>query len=319
MISIIVPIYNSSATLSRCIDSILAQTYTDFELLLIDDGSKDTSGDICGEYAKQDTRIRVFHKENGGASSARNLGLDKAQGEWVAFCDADDKVFPNWLGIFVKKSVEFDLIVQSLQTNKPLYSYVPQNKFIYGCSYEGNISDGLLLLDKEYAKGHLCTRLFKRSLIEEHHLRLDERLSYQEDLEFCFRYMTCCQRMSCTEEVGYYYYVPDYTSKYHQNSNLFPLFGSLYSSAIKIFKGKRNYLTDFYLDKYTLALLYKFKNKASDRMECLIRYRKDVGHSMLSTHLFFITKYALWLNICLPISALILALHAKCKNLPELR
>lgn len=80
LFSIIVPIYNSEKYLHRCIDSILAQTYTNFELLLINDGSKDHSGDICDEYALKDTRVRVFHKENGGVSSARNLGLLNARG-----------------------------------------------------------------------------------------------------------------------------------------------------------------------------------------------------------------------------------------------
>lgn len=89
-ISVIVPVYNVEKYLRRCIDSILAQTFTDFELLLIDDGSKDNSGDICDGYAMKDERVRVFHKKNGGVSSARNLGLDNAKGEWVSFVDADD-------------------------------------------------------------------------------------------------------------------------------------------------------------------------------------------------------------------------------------
>lgn len=89
-ISVIVPVYNTEKYLHRCIDSILAQTFTDFELLLIDDGSKDNSGTICDEYAAKDSRVRVFHKENGGVSSARNLGLDNAKGEWISFVDSDD-------------------------------------------------------------------------------------------------------------------------------------------------------------------------------------------------------------------------------------
>ena len=82
-ISVIVPVYNVEKYLSRCIESILSQTFTDFELLLIDDGSTDRSGEICDEYAKKDARIRVFHKENSGVSAARNLGLDNAKGELV--------------------------------------------------------------------------------------------------------------------------------------------------------------------------------------------------------------------------------------------
>ncbi len=79
-ISVIVPVYKAEKYLHRCVDSILAQTFTDFEVLLIDDGSPDRSGDICDEYAKKDSRVRVFHKENGGVSSARQYGIDNAQG-----------------------------------------------------------------------------------------------------------------------------------------------------------------------------------------------------------------------------------------------
>ena len=96
-ISVIVPVYNVEQYLPRCIDSILAQTFTDFEVLLIDDGSTDESGKICDEYAKKDSRIRVFHKKNGGVSSARNTGLDNAHSEWVAFVDSDDTLDVDFL------------------------------------------------------------------------------------------------------------------------------------------------------------------------------------------------------------------------------
>ena len=96
-VSIIVPVYNVEKYLQRCIESILTQTETDFELLLIDDGSKDKSGLICDEYAQKDKRVNVIHKENGGVSSARNLGIEKANGEWICFIDADDYVRQDFL------------------------------------------------------------------------------------------------------------------------------------------------------------------------------------------------------------------------------
>lgn len=92
LISIIVPVYNSEKTLNRCIDSILSQTFHDWELLLIDDGSTDCSGEICDEYAIKDKRVKVFHKGNGGVSSARNVGLNNAKGEWITFIDSDDEI-----------------------------------------------------------------------------------------------------------------------------------------------------------------------------------------------------------------------------------
>lgn len=98
-ISIIVPVYNIEQYLPRCIDSILNQSFADFELLLIDDGSKDKSGAICDEYAAKDSCIRVFHKENGGVSSARNLGLENARGEWLSFIDGDDEITEGYFNI----------------------------------------------------------------------------------------------------------------------------------------------------------------------------------------------------------------------------
>ena len=89
-ISIIIPVYKAEKYINRCVDSILAQTFTDWELLLINDGSPDNSSSICDLYAARDSRIKVFHKENGGVSSARNLGLEKATGEWITFVDSDD-------------------------------------------------------------------------------------------------------------------------------------------------------------------------------------------------------------------------------------
>ena len=94
-ISIIVPVYQVEKYIRQCIDSILAQTFTDFELILVDDGSKDNSGKICDEYAEKDKRIRVIHKENGGLSDARNKGLDNAAGKYFMFVDGDDYIAPN--------------------------------------------------------------------------------------------------------------------------------------------------------------------------------------------------------------------------------
>lgn len=111
-VSIIVPVYNAEKYLRRCIDSILSQSFEHFELLLVDDGSTDSSGVICDEYATKDNRVRVFHKTNGGVSSARNLGIVKSCGEWVAFVDADDRLLKDALNILMNKSASgTDLVI----------------------------------------------------------------------------------------------------------------------------------------------------------------------------------------------------------------
>ncbi|MCM1192282.1 MAG: glycosyltransferase [Butyrivibrio sp.] len=95
MISVIVPVYNTKEYLERCVNSLLAQTWQDMEIILVDDGSTDGSGEICDRFAERDGRVRVFHKENGGSSSARNLGIDKAKGDYIGFADSDDYVEPD--------------------------------------------------------------------------------------------------------------------------------------------------------------------------------------------------------------------------------
>ena len=113
-ISVIVPVYNAEKTLRRCVDSILAQTFEDFELILINDGSKDQSGDICDEYAAKDSRVKTIHKTNGGVSSARNAGLNIARGEYVSFADSDDFVSSEWLFKFIDNIGEHDLCFQGI-------------------------------------------------------------------------------------------------------------------------------------------------------------------------------------------------------------
>ena len=109
-ISVIIPVYNAEKYLYRCIDSVLVQTFTNWELLLIDDGSKDSSGVICDEYAAKDTRVKVFHKENGGVSDTRNYGLDLAQGKYLMFLDSDDFWLRNdVLEMLIGKAEENDL------------------------------------------------------------------------------------------------------------------------------------------------------------------------------------------------------------------
>lgn len=133
-VSVIVPVYNVEKLLQRCIDSILAQTFTDFELLLIDDGSKDKSGEICDEYAAKDSRIRVFHKQNGGVSTARNLGIDKAQGEWIYFVDSDDIVLPSALGTFCSLIYsDSELVMAGFYTSDENNTVREQRKMVRQC------------------------------------------------------------------------------------------------------------------------------------------------------------------------------------------
>ena len=116
MVSVIVPVYNVERYLSACIESVLGQTYSDWELLLVDDGSTDRSGRICDEYAENNSRIRVFHKENGGVSSARNLALDQMRGDFCIMLDSDDLIHPSLLEDTLQ-------IIHDTQTDAVIYGY----------------------------------------------------------------------------------------------------------------------------------------------------------------------------------------------------
>lgn len=215
MISIIVPVYNAEMTLKRCVDSILNQKYREFELILIDDGSKDRSGEICDEYALKDTRIRVFHKTNGGASSARNVGLDNAKGKWITFCDSDDYVYPNWLeNFYTHVSEVYDIVCQGMDSNKPLAKTLTLRT--HGVNYDGSNVDVFIdLLHVNQILGYLFLKMFRRSIIRNNNIRFDESVTLQEDDIFVIEYLSHCVGLFSSDTKGYYYFVPDWSRKYN--------------------------------------------------------------------------------------------------------
>lgn len=199
-ISIIVPVYNTEKYLDRCIQSILAQTYINFELLLVDDGSTDSSSAICDQYAEQDSRIRVFHKENGGASSARNIGLDNAQGEWITFVDSDDMVKNDYLYAMISHP-DADLIVSSFEFLDKIEDWDNSisNKFYKKQEIK-------YFIDRYTWSVVLCAtvcKLFKTTLIGL--LRFNDNISSKEDTIFTFEYLTKVNTIRTIENWGYQY------------------------------------------------------------------------------------------------------------------
>lgn len=198
IISVIVPVYNVEKYLHCCVDSILAQTITDIEVLLVDDGSTDGSGAICDEYAKKDSRVRVFHKENGGVSSARNLGLDHATGKWIMFVDSDDKVMPEICERLL--SCATDVCI-------PICMWYDWNGDIKKRSNLG-VGEGTYSIEKMAelrAYGGSCARLFLRQLVENAGLRFTEGFAYGEDIIFNYGYYTLIEAFAVIDEPLYYY------------------------------------------------------------------------------------------------------------------
>lgn len=176
LVSIIIPIYNAEAYIPRCVDSILAQTFADFELLLVNDGSSDGSLEICHQYANKDSRVRVLDKPNGGVSSARNLGLESATTEWVMFADADDWIEPNTLELAVPYVNECDIVRMAWVAHLP--GGVVRNKPVRDAK-----------TPKELLKHLICRRgklaiwgaLIRRSLFIDNDIRFDASYRYAED------------------------------------------------------------------------------------------------------------------------------------------
>ena len=210
-ISIIVPVYNVEKYLSLCIDSILAQTLTDFELLLINDGSKDNSGIICDKYATIDSRIRVFHKENGGVSSARNVGIDNADGEWIAFVDADD-----WLDINMFQEM-YDFAI--LTGTDAVYCDINMVFKDYGQVYKAaSFSENKTELMRNYIASvwtSLCNTLVKTDIFRRYNLKSPIHLTYCEDFWLSVRLFHYANKISYVAKPHYNYNRINESSKMH--------------------------------------------------------------------------------------------------------
>lgn len=190
--SIIIPVYNVSRYLRRCIDSVLSQSYGDFELLLVDDGSSDDSGAICDEYAEKDDRIKVFHKKNGGVSSARNKGIDEARGNYVVFVDSDDYILSDRLSQILKLSDNNpDIIVE-------YYATPAEHKYKYKLI---DIQDFDIIRNV----GVIWTSAFRNKVLKENNIHFDETIWHGEDSLFVLDFFYRCNTIIFADEYGYVY------------------------------------------------------------------------------------------------------------------
>lgn len=220
-VSIIVPIYNAETTIGRCVDSILGQQFSDFELLLVDDGSTDGSGAICDAYASADSRVRVIHKENSGVSDTRNLGISQAQGIYLQFLDSDDWITPDATKLLVQTAETHgcDLVISDF------YRVVGER-----VSHKGDIDEDRVLTREEYAAhmmeqpadfyyGVLWNKLYRRDIVAAHCLRMNPDISWCEDFLFNLEYIRHAERFFALQ-VPIYYYVKTKGSLASQSLNI---------------------------------------------------------------------------------------------------
>lgn len=303
-VSVIVPVYKAEKYLRQCVDSILAQTFTDWECILVDDGSPDRAGVMCDEYAAKDARIKVIHKVTGGVSPARNVALGRITGTWLTFVDSDDCLYPKALQKWTEVAEQNNLdLVQ--------------------CHFNRDYKEGQIVTDAtevqsapEYADSErylTCVggTLFKASIVKEHSLRFDELVRLGEDQIFLLNYIQYCSRVQRVGDVLYFY--RDNESSAVNNPK--PEFEI---ASVKAFKElKRNNpiaskRCDAMLLNWFVSLILSSKTSVGE-MKALF---EDVTLEYLSPRAQCVSKAAFYLkNVNVPFTVVVLRTIYKIKKL----
>ena len=235
-ISVIVPVYNVEPYLRKCIDSILNQSFTDFELILVDDGSTDCSGVICDEYVQKDARIRVFHTPNQGVSAARNWGLSQALGEWITFVDSDDWVEEGYLSCFFQTKLGSKAIVfqnriydQTAYRNKNMTAFSYEDASFDATDIFRAISDYKILNDC-----YVTAKMFNMKVIREYGIRFYENISLAEDMLFVRHYLYYVEEVHLHALPAYHYMQRPFslTNSYHPSEERILIFNELQNSLV---------------------------------------------------------------------------------------
>jgi glycosyltransferase involved in cell wall biosynthesis len=272
MVSIIVPVYNAEKSIERCIDSILKQEYEDFELLAVDDGSKDGSPAILDEFAKKDPRVIVIHKPNSGVSATRNMALEKAKGKYIQFLDADDWIPDNSTKLLVREAEEknVDLVIGDF------FRVVGKNVARKGSIVSNDVlslsqfAEMMMESPSDFYYGVLWNKLYRNKIIQTYNVRMDEELSWCEDFIFNLEYLLHVKNV-CALQVPVYYYVKTEGSLVAKSmslakivemkSNVFTYYNDFYKNVLDEKQYRRDrlaiagFLIDAANDDLTLPLL----------------------------------------------------------------
>lgn len=275
LISIIIPVYNNSKSLKRCLESVVNQTYKDLEIIIVNDGSTDNSLDICNEFAKKDDRIVIIDKENGGVSSARNAGLKVANGEYIGFVDGDDTINEKMYEILLDNLIGYDADVSicsfifKFQDNSEKHYFNNKDKTIKILNNKQAIIEAL---KGRLFAGHLCNKLFKTKIIN--NLLLDEDIYVYEDLLLCIKAFEGSKSVVFDPLPLYNYYIHD-ESAYNRLFNKKQLTANLACDRIIVFlkasypKAVKYVLANCLL--YNLNLLWKIRDYSLDDKEIIER------------------------------------------------
>ena len=242
-ISEIVPVYNADKYLEKCIDSILGQTYKNMEIILVDDGSTDNSPLILDEYAAKDCRIRVIHKPNGGAVSARNAGLQIARGEYVGFVDSDDWIEPDYLEKMVKiqRDTAVDIVVTSHFHDIGEDANIVSSNFQTGIYTKEQILPTLLYSGHFFEYGlqpHMVTKLFRKEILLKTQMCVDGRIVIGEDAAVVYPSVLEAEKIYISDICGYHYVQHSGSVTKRENSNESEICSLLFKHLERVFREK---------------------------------------------------------------------------------
>ena len=307
-VSVIIPIYNTEKYLRRCVDSVLNQTFVDYEILLIDDGSTDDSASICHEYAQKYDRIKAIHAHHLGVASARNLGLKLAKGKYIMFCDSDDYAEPDWI----------QTLYETIEKNpdSSVFSAFLKNNIDEGTEKEVILpnSDNITQMDNtEYyciyinsLSSFLWNRIYRRDIINKNDLVFPSNLLQGEDLLFNIEYMKLCKNFVHVPKPLYHWVdnnVETLTRVF--NPYYFDVLKEFYYPRLRIISDKDKqvfYDNSFYRFYTSMDLVFDERNKATRRekikycnyilkSDVFIDATKHAGKEQCNNKLKFILKF----------------------------
>ena len=283
-ISVIIPVYNAEKYLKQCLDSIVCQVFKDFEVILVNDGSSDGSATICNEYVQNDSRFKLIHKENGGVSTARNVGLDNAKGEWITFVDSDDVLMPDFLiSLLNQTKNNADFIVSSINR---LREDKKTTLFEYKKNELLTVKEFLLNYDMYQFFAGPWGKLFKNKVIQDAGLYFNKDFSWGEDALFNLQYLNFCNHVQTLTYAGYDYREVNegLTNKSYPYSYYLYLFQNLNSEFLII----ENRLGEVGKDRHcaiimgrTLSVIYDIKDR-EQRLSHLAEVYKKNKNDLLS-------------------------------------
>ncbi|WGE65244.1 glycosyltransferase [Actinobacillus equuli] len=274
IISIIVPVYNVSFYLKRCIDSLLQQTYTNLEIILVNDGSTDDSGKICDNYKIIDDRIKVIHKENGGLSSARNIGIASASGEYIGFVDSDDWVTPDMFEYlyFILRQNNADISVSSCMRCNSIEegeNLILKNKThtITVCSQEEYMKK-FMKIDSQTIEYYACNKLYKRELLTNEQYPIGKTA---EDVLGTFKALLKARKVVLSDKITYFYYInPNSITASFSIKKANDLL-SVWESVVELSKGNDIYYNWANINKARIDFTILFKIAIARNYKELIR------------------------------------------------